>query len=369
MISFGHIHLPAFGVGAAAGFLMHRSGFCLVCPFRDLFLFRDGFPARTLLLAVVTSMVLFEGARELGLLAFYPFPLLGSPSVGHLVGGGIFGVGMVLAGGCVIGVLYKMGAGSLVAGTGFLGLLAGSAAYAEIHPAWSIARNAGTLSDGWNTIPQGLGIDPGIVVAGITAVSIVLFLRWRAEGKWSLRGSAPRGYVPKWAAAIGLSVLGATTYVLSGMPIGITTSYAKMAGWIESVLAPRHFASLAFYRSVALDVVSPGTGEILRGGPAPVLDAVAAVQLPLIAGVVLGSALSAILLGEFRVHLEIPPRQLLVGFAGGVLMGLASRMGTGCNVWHLLGGVPILAAPSLLFAAGLFPGAWAGSLLLRKIVL
>jgi hypothetical protein len=152
------------------------------------------------------------------------------------------------------------------------------------------------------------------------------------------------------------------------MPIGVTTSYDKLAGWIESVLAPEHFASLAFFRSVSLDVVSPGTGEVLRGGPAPVLDAVAAVQLPLIAGVVLGSALSAILLKEFRVHLRVPPRQLLAGFAGGVLMGLASRMGTGCNVWHLLGGVPILAAPSLLFAAGLFPGAWAGTLLLRKII-
>lgn len=368
MISFGDIQLPAFGLGAAAGFLMHRSGFCLVCPFRDLFLFRDGFPARALLLAVVTSMVLFEGARELGFLAFYPFPLLGFPSVGHLVGGGIFGVGMVLAGGCVIGVLYKMGAGSLVAGTGFLGLLAGSAAYAEIHPAWSFARNAGKLSDGWITIPQGLGVNPGIVVAGIAAVSVALFLRWRADGKWSQGGSAPRGYVPKWAAAIGLSILGTTTYVLSGMPIGVTTSYAKMAGWIESVLMPRHFASLVFFRSVSLDVVSPGTGEILRGGPAPVLDAVAAVQLPLIAGVVLGSALSAVLLKEFRVHRGVPPRQLMAGFAGGVLMGLASRMGTGCNVWHLLGGVPILAAPSLLFAAGLFPGAWVGTLLLRKII-
>jgi len=368
MIPLGDIPVPAFAVGAAAGFLMHRSGFCLVCPFRDLFLFRDGFPARALLLVVVASMVLFEGARRLGLLAFYPFPLLGFPSVSHLIGGGIFGVGMVLAGGCVFGVLYKMGAGSLVAGTAFLGLLAGSAAYAEVHPAWILARNAGKLSDGWNTIPQGLGVDPGIVVAGIAAASSALFLRWRADGKWSRGGTAPRGHVPKWAAAIGLSILGTTTYVLSGMPIGVTTSYAKMAGWFESVLAPGHFASLAFFRSVSLDVVSPVTGEILRGGPAPVFDAVAAIQLPLIAGVLLGSALSAVLLKEFRVHLKVPPVQLLAGFIGGILMGLASRMGTGCNVWHLLGGVPILAAPSLLFAAGLFPGAWAGTHLLRKII-
>jgi uncharacterized membrane protein YedE/YeeE len=368
MIPIGSIHIPAFAVGAAAGFLMHRSGFCLVGAFRDLFLFRDGFLARNLLLSVVASMVLFEGARRLGLLPFYPFPMLGSPSVSHLIGGMVFGVGMVIAGGCVVGVLYKMGAGNLVAAAAFPGLLVGSAVYAEFHPAWTAVRVAGTLSSGWSTIPQRLGLDPGIAVLAVSVPSVVLFLRWKRMGKWTRGGIHPRGYVPMWGAAAGLSILGTASYVFSGMPIGITTSYAKIAGWVESAFAPDHIASLAFFRSVSLNVVSPATGEILRGGPAPVLDAVAAVQLPLIAGVVLGSALSAILLKEFRVHRGVPPRQLLAGFAGGVLMGLASRMGSGCNVWHLLGGVPILAAPSLLFAAGLFPGAWAGTLLLRKII-
>ncbi len=367
MMPIGSIYVPAFAVGAAAGFLMHRSGFCLVCSFRNFFLFRDVFPARNLLLAVVSSMVLFEAARRLGLLPFYPFPMLGFPSVSHLIGGGIFGVGMVLAGGCVVGVLYRMGAGNLVAGTAFLGLLAGSAVYAEIHPAWSVVKDRGTFPHGWSTIPQGLGVDPGFVVLAVAVPSFALFLRWRADGSWTRRGMLPRGHVPMWAAAIGLSVLGTAVYVLSGMPIGITTSYAKMAGWVESVLAPNHFATLDYFRSVSLNVASPA-GEILRGGPAPVFDAVAAIQLPLIAGVVLGSALSAVLLSEFRVYGGAPPKQLLAGFAGGILMGLASRMGSGCNVWHLLGGVPILAAPSLLFAAGLFPGAWAGTLLLRKII-
>lgn len=367
MVPIGSIHIPAFAVGAAAGFLMHRSGFCLAGSFRDLFLFRSGFMARNLLLAVVASMVLFEAARRFGLLPFYPFPMFGSPSASHFVGGMVFGVGMVMAGGCVVGVLYRMGAGNLVAATAFIGLLAGSAAYAEFHPAWSLVKERWSLSRGWSTVPQGLGVDPGVVVLAVAVPAALLFLGWKTFGKWSPGGSSPMGHLPMWAAAIGLAVLGTVNCLVAGMPIGITTSYAKMAGWFESVVAPDHFATLDFFRSVPLNVATPG-GEILRGGPAPVLDAVAAIQLPLIAGVVLGSALSAVLLSEFRVYRGVPPMQLLAGFAGGMLMGLASRMGSGCNVWHLLGGVPILAAPSLLFAAGLFPGAWAGSLLLRKMV-
>ena len=87
------------------------------------------------------------------------------------------------------------------------------------------------------------------------------------------------------------------------------------------------------------------------------------------AGIVLGSALSALLLGEWHIRRGIPGRQLVSAFAGGVIMGFASRMAPTCNVWHLLGGLPILAASSLLFAAGLLPGAWLGGRLLTEFVI
>jgi len=50
-------------------------------------------------------------------------------------------------------------------------------------------------------------------------------------------------------------------------------------------------------------------------------------------------------------------------------MGVAARMAPACNVWHLLGGVPILAAQSILFVLGMVPGAWLGSRLLTRLVL
>lgn len=368
MGAWGYILASGLAVGGVAGFLMHRSGFCLTGAFRDVFLFHDAFLARNLFLAVVASMVLFEGARRFGLLPFHPFPLLGLPSIAHFAGGAVFGVGMVLAGGCVVGTLSRMGTGHLPAAAAFLGLLAGSAAYAEIHPVWSTVRAAAQLPGNSVTLPQLLGTDPGIPVAAVAAPALFLFLRWRREGKWSRRGALPRGYVPPWAAALALALLGAGYYALSGMPIGITTSYAKMAGWVESLLAPAHFESLSFYRTVPLSVVHPGTGEVLRGGPGPVPDYVAAVQLPVILGIVLGSAFSAALVSELRFRRKVPVVQLLAGFAGGVLMALSSRLGGGCNVWHLLGGVPILALSSLLFAAGLFPGAWVGGKAMGRIL-
>ena len=99
------------------------------------------------------------------------------------------------------------------------------------------------------------------------------------------------------------------------------------------------------------------------------MDAYALIQFPLIAGIVLGGALSAVMLKEFRLYVKLPWHQYLSAAIGGIIMGLASRMAPACNIWHLLGGLPILAAQSLLFLAGLLPGAWLGSLLVSRVVI
>ena len=49
-------------------------------------------------------------------------------------------------------------------------------------------------------------------------------------------------------------------------------------------------------------------------------------------------------------------------------MGLASRMAPGCNVWHVMGGLPVFSLSSLLFVLGLLPGAWAGGKIVSRIL-
>lgn len=136
------IVFASLAIGLAAGFVMHRADFCVTASFRDMFLFRDFFLMRQMVLLVVVSMVLFESGRLAGLIPGQSFPLLGTPTLASVAGGFVFGIGMVLAGGCVVGSLYKMGAGSAAGALVFTGMLAGSAAYAEIHPQWSAFARA-----------------------------------------------------------------------------------------------------------------------------------------------------------------------------------------------------------------------------------
>lgn len=346
---------------------MHRSDFCVTGMFRDLFLFRDGFMLRILGILIVTSMLLFELGGGLGLIAPQPFPLLGPPSVANLVGGLLFGIGMVLAGGCVVGTLYKMGSGSAVSIVAFIGLLAGSALYAEFHPLWATLARATSLSEEAVTLPQLLGVRPSLLILPLSAM-----------GAWYLWGHYRRGGLHRSAllpgsiqplhAALALAVIGFVSYLFVGMPLGITTSYAKLGASFESLLAPDHVSSLAYFQAMPLNYVPPLADTAIEGGAGPQLDAVAAIQYPLVVGITLGAMLSAMLLRELRFHFRVPVSHYLSALAGGLVVGVAARMVPGCNIWHLWGGVPILAMQSLLFLLGLLPGAWIGSRLLTRFV-
>jgi uncharacterized membrane protein YedE/YeeE len=355
-------------IGLCVGFVMHRSDFCVAGMFRDFFLFRSRFMLRTLLLLVVCSMAFFEIARQANLLRYYPFPLIGSPSLANFIGGMIFGIGMVLAGGCVVGTLYKMGGGSFLSALAFMGLLVGSGIYAEIHPYWAVFAKKTSFLQGTITLPQLLDVNPAIFVVATVIAATFLFYRWQEQCAL-VRVSYAVGYLQPWKAAVLLALLGTISYVFVGMPLGVTTSYAKMAAFIENIFWAEHLKSVAYFAAYPLQYTDPLTDSSLRGGAGPQIDAIALIQFPLVFGIIAGSTISAVSLREFAVRFSVPRRQMFFSVIGGILLALASRTAPACNVWHLLGGLPILALQSMLFLLGLFPGAWLGTRILTKVVL
>ena len=365
-------YVPIIGIcfvlGLLTGVVMYLSDFCVAGMFRDLFLLRRSVMLRYLVLLVISSMILFELARQAGFLPLYPFPLLYSPTPANLIGGFLFGTGMVLAGGCVLGTLYKMGSGSVLSATAFFGLVAGSGLYAEIHPFWASFVRSTTFFQGKITIPQILGVDPLIPISLASVFGLFFIRLWAKNGKL-FRISYAKGYLQPWKAALLLSLIGLSSYALIGMPLGVTTCYGKLSGYFGSLFFKEHIDGLSYFHALPLNYVQPLTGIRLQGGPGPRVDAFSAIQFPLVAGIVLGSAVSAAWLKEFRIHFGAPPRQYVSAVSGGVIMGLASRMAPTCNVWHLFGGLPIFAASSVLFLLGLFPGAWVGSRIFAGLVM
>ena len=88
------IMMTSLVLGLAAGAVMHRSDFCMAGMFRDLYLTRQWVMLRNLVLLVASSMLLTEAGQIFGLFSS-PSVLFGPPTLGNILGGMLFGVGMV----------------------------------------------------------------------------------------------------------------------------------------------------------------------------------------------------------------------------------------------------------------------------------
>ncbi len=350
-----------FGIGL--GVVMHRSDFCMAGAFRDIFITRDFFRMRAVILLVSVTSVLLYLARTAGLVDSYPPSFYSSPSLAHLAGGVIFGIGMVLAGGCVMGTLYKAGAGNLVSLCAFSGLLLGSLLFAWAYPLHRSFVEATTLPGGFTAMEHLTGA-PGLSALLIVSISILYLFRGKERPAWTSNAFA-RGYLDPWKAALIVCAIIILSFTLTGRPLALTSGYSRLA----SCLAERLLPEAVTLPSARSDSVRLLYGMAMDPESLSGTDPVVLTQVPLIFGIVIGAFLSALRLGEITARPAPPRRQLLSGFAGGILLACGSLMAGGCNVWHIMGGLPLFVFQSVLFVCGMGFGAYVGSRLLLTTVL
>lgn len=362
----GYLIVSVFGViaGLVLGHVMFRADYCMVGMLRDLFMFRSAVMARFLVVQIVLTMALIEIANALGALSYYPSLLMGPANISSVFGGMIFGVGMVLSGSCVVGCLYKTGSGSVLGLCTLLAMIGGALIFVEFSPYW------GHLKQNWQvteqvTLPQSFGLGSGWLVWPIILLLGPYLWRCYRGGYLKLKVRT-QGFIQPWKAAVIFSFVTLSACIVTGMPVGITTCYVKIGSWFEQVFVPAHVATTPYFNKVALDYVPMFSSKMISGGPGPHLDAIAALQLSVIIGIVLGAFVSSLRVGEFHLNFRVPIEQYLFVIIGGGLVGFGARMAPGCNVWHLFGGVPLLAWNSLLFVFGLLTGTWLGSKILMS---
>ena len=341
-----------FGLGLILGTVLYRSDFCMAAILRDVFLFKDTARLRHLFLAVVLTFFLFFLVSEIGLSPPEPFRGYGVVSLLGLGGGLVFGLGMVLAGGCVMSSLYKMASGNLTYVLVFFGMILGSMLYAELFPWFQGVEHHLSLDmpvSLFQLWPQAMRW----IAWGSIGLAALLFIFWQRQGHWHLKVEVA-DYLQPWLAAIFLACINLAFYLFSSVPLGISSGYAELAGYLGRLITPEHLASLEYYRRPDLMHFT----ELRANG-----------EVVLMAGVVLGAFVNAVVLREFRVSGRPPWRQGGAAFAGGILIALGARMAQGCNFKHLLGGLGLLSAQSMLFVLGLLLGVWAGAWCLPRIIL
>lgn len=122
------IHLTLIlALGISLGFVLQKSRFCLVSALRDPILIGMTQLTRAFLLLLGISILGFAlvswGASQRNIpLALNVFPL----GVHTVIGGLMFGMGMVLAGGCSSGILMRIGEGFVMQWVAFFGFVVGA---------------------------------------------------------------------------------------------------------------------------------------------------------------------------------------------------------------------------------------------------
>jgi hypothetical protein len=165
-----------FGMGF--GIVLQRSRFCLTSSFRDIFMTGDTSLARAVIFSLIISTVGFALLIYLrlpgeGLSGLYirPFGL-------HTAFGAVlFGMGMVIAGSCASGTLWRMGEGYLMQWVVFIGFLAGSIIGAWHYGWWyeSVIRYSPTIF-----LPDLFGW-PMAVAAQLLLLAFLYKILWRIE--------------------------------------------------------------------------------------------------------------------------------------------------------------------------------------------
>ncbi|HXF70196.1 MAG TPA: YeeE/YedE family protein [Thermoflexus sp.] len=357
--------------GVSLGVVMQRGRFCFASAFRDLYLLRDGRVVKGIIAGMAVATIGFT------LLAYRIAPDLSRPvgnvtpvSLATFLGGLIFGIGMVLAGGCASGMLYRIGEGYIASIFTLIGAMIGMFTVALQWPWWWQVVIAPTPRL-W--LPQMLGWGGAVAVNLLgLALSYIAVLAWETRGGVVVRPApalAParslaehlqrtwerlfRHPWPPISAGIALGILNVYLF-LWDKPWGITTEVSRWAGWIAYLLgypADR----LLYYAEKA-----PGFGLLQH---VPWASGGTLLNIGLIAG----SFLAAVLADEFKIRTARPGRYLQA-LIGGFLLGYGARIAMGCNIGGFFSAIPSLAVSGWLFALGLAGGSWIGAQIVRRLL-
>lgn len=155
-------------------------------------------------------------------------------------------------------------------------------------------------------------------------------------------------YLRPWETALLLAILNTLTFILFDFYWGITAAEVKTVAMLENLWWPQHVAQNAYYQILTPD-----------------WDWRVTMNLGLIAG-----AFTMALLGQ-DLKLRVPrdKRWLLVAFTGGVFMGFGARMNRGCNIGHIISGLPQFSLASIIATVFIIAGVYAGTKILGGLML
>ncbi|WP_273403734.1 YeeE/YedE family protein [Actinobacillus porcinus] len=295
--------------GFLFGFVLQRGRFCITGAFRDMYVTKNNKMFIALLIAITVQSVGFFLLNEIGVLNVAPAENFAPIAV--LIGAFVFGIGIVLAGGCATGTWYRAGEG-----------LIGSWVALIVYMLFSAMMRTGPLGElnsglkslamtEQKTIYETFGVSPWMLVVILSAVTLFLVYKQLSKPKVKLATMKPK----KTGLAHILFEKRWNPFV-TAVIIGLIATVA----WPLSVATGREFGlGITGPSANIMQFLVTSDSKFINWG------------VFLVLGILIGSFVAAKGANEFRFR--VPDADTILKSAvGGVLMGIGATWAGGCSI-------------------------------------
>lgn len=320
-------------IGVVFGFTIQRTNFCTMGSISDILSFGDYRRFRSWLMAAAVAIIGVAVIERAGIIDTGYSIYTGSTFQwgGHIIGGLLFGIGMVFGGGCVSKNLARAGGGDLrslivlvvigIAGYMTIGGLFAQARIWVTTPLTTDLSAAGLDSQRIDTMlaaVTGMGASAANLVAVVVIAGALLVYAFIDKGF----RSSPR-------------------HMIAGLVVGLCV----LAGWFLTGLTFDEFADNP--RVESLSYVRPAGDTIDWLMRFTAYEAVSFTVVTLL-GALIGAFLSAITSKSFAFATFTDSSDTLRNVGGGVLMGIGGVTALGCTIGQSVTGMSTLALGSLI---------------------
>jgi hypothetical protein len=340
----------AFALAVAFGAVAQRTHFCTMGAVADIVTLRDWGRMRMWLLAMAVAVAGFNGMVVLGWVearqSIYAAPRLAWLS--HLVGGLLFGLGMVLASGCGSKTLVRIGGGNLKSLVVFC--VAALAASATLRGVTAVLRVA-TVDRVALDLPAGQDLPSLLAALGVAsreawalalglglALALVAFVLSRPEGRRA----------DTWAGGAGIGAAVVALWWVSGR-LGHLPEHPVTLEEAFVATASQRMESFTFVAPLAQSIdwliLFSDRNKVLTIGVVTTL------------GVVAGSTLAALASRTFRWEGFGGVEDTANHLVGALLMGVGGVTALGCTIGQGISGISTLSLGSFVALAGILAGA------------
>lgn len=293
--------------GILLGFVMQRGRFCITGAFRDMYVIKSYRMFNALLIAISIQSV---GIFILSEFSIIDIPAENLAPFAVIIGSFLFGVGIILAGGCATGTWYRAGEGLIGSWIALFTYMIFSAMM-RTGPLEPLNVALHNVSIEQKTIYETLNISPWILV--ILLGIITLFFTFKQLNKPKLRVATLK---PK---KIGIShILFEKRWhpFITAIIIGLIAIIA----WPLSVNTGRNFGlGITGPSANIIQYAIIGNTKFINWG------------VFLVLGILIGSFIAAKASNEFKFR--VPDVKTLLNSAiGGVLMGIGASLAGGCSI-------------------------------------